>query len=102
MISSSTLMGTPVYKAGLDAGDLITVADGKNIKDMSTFNEVIAAHQPGDQIKIQYANRTGKHDTVIVLEEDPGLSLVTYEKAGKTPSAAQLALRNDWLSTKIK
>ncbi|TDO24721.1 M61 family metallopeptidase [Pedobacter duraquae] len=102
MISSSTLMGTPVYKAGLDAGDMITVADGKNVKDMTTFNEVIAAHQPGDEVKIQYANRTGKHETVIVLEEDPGLTLVTYEKAGKTPSAAQLSLRNDWLSSKIK
>jgi len=102
MIASSSLMGTPVYKAGLDAGDLITTADGKSIKDGAAFNEVIAAHKPGDTFKIEYTNRAGKHETQITLEGDPALSLTTYEKAGKTPSAAQLAFRNAWLSSKIK
>ncbi|RZM24481.1 MAG: M61 family peptidase [Pedobacter sp.] len=102
MISSSTLIGTPVYKAGLDAGDLIISADGKNIKDGASFNEIIVAHHPGDEIKIQYSNRTGKHECIVKLEEDPALTLITYEKAGKTPSATQLELRNAWLSSKIK
>ena len=26
-------MGTPVYKAGLDAGDIVLKADGKDVKD---------------------------------------------------------------------
>ena len=32
-IRSSTIIGTPIYKAGLDAGDIILKADGNIIKD---------------------------------------------------------------------
>jgi predicted metalloprotease with PDZ domain len=101
-IQSSTVIGTPVYKAGLDAGDIILKADGKEVKDMQTFNDIVAAKKIGDKIIVNYKNRTGAHETTIVLEESPFLEVVTYEKAGKELTKEQSDFRNNWLSTKVK
>lgn len=102
LIAASTIIGSPVYKAGLDAGDTILTLDGMAVSDDKSFTTAVAAKKPGDKIDVTYANRTGEHKTTIVLEEDPAFEIVSYEKAGKTPSAAQLELRNNWLASKIK
>jgi len=101
-VTSSTLMGTPAYKAGLDAGDIILTADGKEVKDGQAYNTIITGKNPGDQVTVTYKNRTGSHQTTIIVQENPAYEVVTYETAGKEPSAAQTAFRNNWLSSKVK
>jgi predicted metalloprotease with PDZ domain len=101
-IQSSTIMGTPIYKAGLDAGDIILKADGKEIKDAQAFNDVVDSKKPGDKIAVSYRNRTGNHETTITLEENPYFEVVTNEKAGKALSKDQETFRTNWLSSKIK
>ncbi|MFI5137283.1 MAG: M61 family metallopeptidase [Sphingobacteriales bacterium] len=101
-IQSSTIIGTPIYKAGLDAGDIIIKADGKDIKDAQGFNDVVAAKNIGDKIVVNYKNRTGDHETTITLEESPYLEVVTFEKAGKELTKDQETFRNNWLSTKVQ
>jgi len=101
-IQSSTIIGTPIYKAGLDAGDIIVKADGKDIKDAQSFNDVVAAKNIGDKIVVNYKNRTGDHETTITLAESPALEVVTFEKAGKELTKEQQDFRNNWLSTKVQ
>jgi len=101
-IVTSTTMGSPVYKAGLDAGDIILKADGKDVNDEQAFSDVVAAKSIGDKIVIDYKNRTGAHQTTIVLEENPALEVATYEKAGKELTKDQQDFRNAWLSSKVK
>lgn len=101
-ILSSTIIGTPVYKAGLDAGDIILKADGQTITDPKSFADVLAAKKPGDKITVNYKNRTGAHETTIALEESPYFEVVTYEKAGKQLSKEQEAFRTNWLQSKVK
>jgi len=101
-IVTSTTMGSPVYKAGLDAGDIILKADGKDVNDEQTFGDVVAAKNIGDKIVIDYKNRTGAHQTTIVLEENPALEVVTYEKAGKELTKDQQDFRSAWLASKVK
>jgi len=101
-IQSSTMIGTPVYKAGLDAGDVILKADGKDIKDAQAFSDLIADKKPGDKIVVNYKNRTGDHEATITLEESPYFEVVTYEKAGKTLTKEQSDFRTNWLSSKVK
>ncbi|HWD90209.1 MAG TPA: PDZ domain-containing protein [Mucilaginibacter sp.] len=97
-----SIMGTPIYKAGLDVDDIILKADGKDVKDAQAFNDIVASKNIGDKITIHYKNRTGEHDTTITLEENPALEVITFEKAGKTPTKEQTDFRNNWLSTKVK
>ncbi len=101
-IQSSTIMGTPIYKAGLDAGDVILKADGKEIKDAQAFNDIVAGKNVGDKIIVNYKNRTGEHEATITLEENPYLEVVTFEKAGKELTKDQETFRNNWLSTKVQ
>lgn len=101
-LTSNTTIGTPIYKAGLDVGDVITMADGKNIKDAQAFADVIAGKQIGDKVAVTYTDRAGEHQTTIILAENPALEVVTFEADGKTPTSDQTAFRAKWLSSKVK
>jgi predicted metalloprotease with PDZ domain len=101
-IQSSTIMGTPVYKAGLDAGDVIMKVNGVAIKDQKGFDDQLTDKKPGDKLTVNYKNRTGDHETIITLEENPNFEVVTFEKAGKTLSKEQETFRNNWLQSKVK
>ncbi len=101
-IQSNTTAGTPIYKAGIDAGDVITKADGKDIKDAAAFTEALANKKPGDKIAVSFKNRAGEHQTVISLEENPNYEVVTFEKAGKQLTKEQQDFRDKWLSSKVK
>ncbi len=97
-----SIIGTPVYKAGLDVGDIILKADGKEVKDAQSFTDIVSAKNPGDKIVVSYKNRTGEHETTITLEESPYFEVVTFEKTGKELTKEQTEFRNNWLSTKVK
>ncbi len=97
-----SIIGTPIYKAGLDVDDIIVKADGKEVKDIQTFNDIVAAKNIGDKIVVNYKNRTGDHEATIILEESPNLEVVPFEKAGKELTKEQTDFRNNWLSTKVK
>jgi predicted metalloprotease with PDZ domain len=100
-ITSPTTKDTPLYKAGLDAGDVILKVDGKEV-DAAGLTAAVGDKKPGDKIAIIYKNRTGEHETTLVLEENPAFEVVTYEKAGKELSKQQQDFRNSWLSSKVK
>jgi len=102
LIKTSTLQGSPIYKAGLDAGDMILKADGQPITTEQAFNDIVAAKNIGDKIVVDYTNRTGEHQTTVVLEENPMYEVVTLEAAGQTPTKDQQDFRSNWLSSKVK
>ncbi len=101
-VVTSTVSNSPVYKAGIDAGDLIIKADGKDVVNGEFFSSIIDTKKPGDQLSVVYTNRTGTHTTTLTIEESPAFEVVSAEKAGKTLSAEQTAFRNNWLSSKVK
>jgi predicted metalloprotease with PDZ domain len=51
--------GTPLYAAGLDAGDVINTVDGKPITTSAEFAAEVAAHKPGDRITVAYTGLAG-------------------------------------------
>jgi predicted metalloprotease with PDZ domain len=101
-IANSTTQGTPIYKAGIDAGDILIKADGKELADAGSLQDIVASKKPGDKISIIYKNRTGEHETTLTLEENPALEVVPVESTGGALTKEQAAFRTDWLSTKVK
>ncbi len=101
-ITNSLAMNSPMYKAGLDAGDVIMTVNGTAIADAQALADLLATKRPGDKIPVTYKNRTGEHEVTITLEENPALEVVEYEAADKQPTTAQKQLRSQWLSSQIK
>ncbi|UEG53323.1 PDZ domain-containing protein [Mucilaginibacter daejeonensis] len=101
-ITNSLAMNSPMYKAGLDAGDVIMTVNGTAIADAQALTDLLATKRPGDKVPVTYKNRTGDHEATITLEENPTLEVVEYEAADKQPTAAQKQLRTQWLSSQIK
>ena len=62
---------SPAEKAGLQSGDVIIQADGKDIKTMDELNEIKNSHKIGDAMTLKI-NRSGQEKEVTVtLEETP-------------------------------
>ncbi len=101
-ISNNTIIGTPLYNAGIDFGDVITQINGKLVARAADINEIIATHKPGDYITIHYKHRNENINTSLILAENPMISLTTFEQAGLSTSSELLQFRNSWLGTKIK
>ena len=99
-IGSGTLVGSPIYDAGLDRGDRIVALDGREVTTEADFRAAIAAHRPGDKVAIAFEGRAGRRDATLTVAENPALQVVTFEDAGMTPTDQQLAFRAKWLSTR--
>jgi putative serine protease PepD len=63
--AQEVLPGGAAAKAGLKAGDVITVMDGATISSGDDLSAVIDSHKPGDTFSITYV-RDGKQHTVDV------------------------------------
>jgi predicted metalloprotease with PDZ domain len=97
-ITGSTQIGSPLYQAGLDAGDVITLLDGHPLASDSVFQAIKAAHHPGDRIDVQLQSRGMSRTASITLAEDPRLEVVTFEEAGMPLSDEVRRFREAWLA----
>ena len=55
-------------KAGLASGDVIRYVNGKKVKSKASFDEIINAMSPGDQIEIKYERNKRIYETPLTLE----------------------------------
>jgi S1-C subfamily serine protease len=58
--------GGPAATAGILVGDVVLSVDGTLTPDSSTLVDAIAAHSPGDQVKLQVRHQAGTTVTVTV------------------------------------
>ncbi len=93
--------GTPLYEAGIETGDVITSVDSKPVTGADVA-AALATHKPGDQITLGYTSTVGPKTATITMIENPMVEVVTFEQAGRTPTAGQLAFRTKWLESKAK
>ena len=56
-------------KAGIQAGDVIIEADGTEIKDMDTLNEIKNSHQVGDTMTIKINRNGTEKEVTVTLQE---------------------------------
>jgi len=99
-LATGAPVGTPIYDAGLERGDVIRTLDGQPAATNGMVDSVLRRHRPGDTIAVAFESRGQAVTGRIVLAENPGLELVPAEQAGVTPSAAALDARHRWLASK--
>ncbi len=62
---------SPAEKAGLQAGDIIIQADGKEVKTMDELNEIKNSHAIGDTMTLKINRNGTERDVTVTLEETP-------------------------------
>jgi len=97
-ISAPTLVGSPMYEAGLDRGDLIVSLDGQPLTSESVFQAVKAAHRPGDLVPVTYRGRGRQSQAFVSMPADARLEVVTYEEAGLPVTESIQKFRQGWLA----
>jgi predicted metalloprotease with PDZ domain len=102
VLTGPTLIGTPLYEAGVDRGDRIVSLGGRAITTEADLEAVLAAHQPGDALPIEFEQRGQLRTAVLTLAENPELGIVTFEEAGRTVTPEMRAFREAWLGSKAK
>jgi predicted metalloprotease with PDZ domain len=96
LIDSNTSVGSPVYKAGVDRGDVILTLDGQKVRQQELAS-ILSRHKPGDTIEIEFMRLGKVVQSTVTLEEDRSLELVTFETAGKPVTKAVKDFRKAWL-----
>ena len=62
---------TPVYKSGMQDGDVIVGMNGKKIDSMGQLVRELYQHRPGDQITVEVVRTGKKEELTVVLEAVP-------------------------------
>ncbi len=97
-IDSPTLVGSPLYAAGLDRGDVLLTVDGTPLTSDSVWQAVKAAHKPGDVVGVTYRGRGRTSMVHAAFAADTRLEVVTYEEAGRPVTDEMNKFRQSWLS----
>ncbi len=99
-IASNTLLGSPLYAAGLDRGDEVINLGRFTINDEKGWKRALKRHEPGDTVTIVYRQRGAEKRSLIAFAEDETLEIVPIE-GGKRDDAklsdTQKAFRDAWL-----
>ncbi len=99
-VMSSSMLGTPLYQAGVDRGDRIRSIGGVAITSDSAWDAAGAAHRPGDTVPIVFDQLGVTRHGHITFAADPRLEAVTFESVGQTLTDAERAFRASWLGSK--
>ncbi len=85
---ASVTEGSPAEKAGLQANDIITAVDGKEISGKSDLSSVISDHEVGDTLTLT-VYRQGQTLTVTVTVGEQTTSAIAEEQNSSTQSQQQ-------------
>ena len=88
--------GTPLYEAGVDAGDTVRALDGETAT-VAAWNG-LAMKKPGEVVSLTVVRRDGRTDMVnVTIASDPRVVVRPFEAAGRSLTTEQRAFRRAWL-----
>jgi predicted metalloprotease with PDZ domain len=99
-IAGATLIGSPLYEAGVGPGDLIEEIGGVAITTEAALQTALAERRPGERVRLGYLQRGERRAVEITIGEDPRLEVVPEEAAGAAATTEALRFRNAWLGSR--
>jgi predicted metalloprotease with PDZ domain len=94
VVQGSTLMGSPLYEAGIDRGARIEELDGRSLKSRAEWNGAVGQLRASRPAVVRFVSRGVRHTVEISPVPDPALSVRLSAEAGPSERAAL----SRWLS----
>jgi len=101
IVEKSTLIGSPLYKAGLDHGDNVIRFGELAPGSKEDFEDILKKHKPGDKIEVEFEKNGILRTSELVFQSNPEFEVVPYEQAGATLTKKMLEFRQNWLGSRI-
>lgn len=99
-LNTPARVGQPIYRAGIERGDVLTSLDGWPVATPADLDSVMARHQPGDTVEVRFESRGGPVSGRLVFAENPRVEVVTGESGGIAVTPEALEARRRWLASK--
>ena len=99
-VTSSTLMGSPAYEAGLDLDDELLSVGGMAMTAPDDLAKALAGRKAGDTVEMLSKRRGQEVRATATLAHDTAMELVPVETAGGKLSDEQRQFRETWLRSK--
>lgn len=92
-VDSNTLIGTPLYQAGVDKGDVLLTLGRYKLSSKAQWDKALSRHQAGESVELSFRSRGKTYTTQVTFSADPSWVLTENKEA----TTAQLARRALWL-----
>ena len=92
-VDSNTLIGTPLYQAGVGKGDVLLKLGRSKLSSKAQWDKAVARYKVGEKAQLSFSSRGKSYTTEVIFVADPGWAL-TENKAASTEQLAKRAL---WL-----
>jgi len=74
VLVTRVVSGSPADKVGIQAGDVITSIDGKEVADVPEMSKILHGYQIGQQVMVTYYRGITANTVTVTLEASPPLS----------------------------
>lgn len=101
-VDGRTIVGTPLYEAGVEPGDRLLALDGIALSGPRILRTVLAEKSPGDAVVLAVESRGVTRRVRVTLIEDPALEAVPFEDVGRVPSEEMMRFRRAWLASRAR
>ncbi|SIR09870.1 M61 family metallopeptidase [Pontibacter lucknowensis] len=101
-LMNGTYVTSPLYKAGLDRGDVILTIDGRKVTSEKEMEKIMKRLKPTHSVPLTYQRHGTVRKATLIMEEIPTLEVVPFEAAGKELTPAMQQFRQAWLGAKTK
>ncbi len=102
LVAGPTLVGSPLYQAGVDRGERITSIAGRTPDEEGVVEEVLGERSPGDEVELTVEGRGRARSVRVTLAPDPTLEVVSLEEAGRSATPAVERFRSAWLGSRVE
>ncbi len=99
-VATSTIIGSPAYRAGLDRDDEVVSIAGVPLVAAEDLGKALASHKAGENVELVFRRRGQEVRATATLSDPTEMELVPVESTGATLSLEQKQFRNAWLGSK--
>jgi len=98
---STPLVGSALYEAGVNKGDLILSIDDQAVTSYPELNFIIGTRKIDDEIDVSFSHLGKLKKGSFKLKEDSQIVLIPKEKFSIKITPEEEQLRAEWLNSKV-